>query len=164
VKGTRRQGRYGRLAERRPNAAAALIGIPVAAVIFAAVLGLGDHFVHTRNWAGLGAIGSGLVLLMLADDLTSRRGERLREARLTLTAVAVITAALGGLFWIIFRHWGEPATYGAAVAYEALLALAWRGAYLIRRSLRWRKYKYPAEARQWEKDAYALWPRREARR
>jgi hypothetical protein len=160
----RQQGRYGRLAERRPNVAAALIGIPAAAAIFAVIMALGDHFARTRNWAGLGAVAAGFVLLMLAFDLTGTRGERLREARNTLTALTVITVALGGLFWIIFRHWGEPATYGAAVAYEALLALAWRGAYLIRRSLRWRKHNYPAEARQWEKEAYALWPRREARR
>jgi hypothetical protein len=140
------------------------LAVPAALAIGITVLALGDHFIHTRNWIGIAAIFGSFVLLMLASDLTGARGSRLREAGNSLTALAVIAVALGGLFWIIFRHWPAPATYAAGVAYEALLALTWRGGYLVRRRLRWRKYKYPAEARQWERDAYALWPRREARR
>jgi hypothetical protein len=142
----------------------ALIGIPAGIAIFATVTGLGDHFARTRNWAGLGAIAGGFVLLMLAGALTERRGQRLREARATLTAVVVIAVVLGGLFWVILRDWSTPLTCAAVISYWALLALIGRGAYLVRRRLRWRRHKYPAEARQWEKDAYALWPRREARR
>jgi MFS family permease len=160
----KQQGRYARLAGRRPVVAAALIGIPAGAAICVTLLALGDHFAYTRNWAGVAAVAGGFVLLMLASDLAGRRGSRLREARTTLTAVAVVALALGGLYWITGCHWGGPATFAAGAAYWTLLALAWRGAYLTRRRLRWRKHGYSPEARQREKEAYALWPRREARR
>jgi hypothetical protein len=156
----KRQGRYGRLAERRPNVAAALIGLPAGAAIFVTVTALADHFIHTGNRAGIAAVLGGFVLLMLAGDLAVPCRSRLREALGTLTAVTAGAVALGGLYWIIGRHWGEPATYAAGVGYWALLALAGRGVYLARRRLYWRKHKYSPDARQWEKDAYALWPRR----
>jgi hypothetical protein len=137
-----------------------LIGIPAGTAIFVTVMALADHFIHTGNRIGIAAVLGGFVLLMLASDLAVPCGSRLREALRTLTAVTAGAVALGGLYWIIGRHWGEPATYAAGVSYWALLALAGRGVYLARRRLRWRRHKYPAEARQWEKDAYALWPRR----
>jgi apolipoprotein N-acyltransferase len=118
---------------------AALIGIPAGVAISAAVLGLGDHFMHTGNRIGIAAILGGFVLLMLVSDLTGARGSRLREAGNSLAALAVIAVALGGLLWIVFRHWPAPATYAAGIGYEALLALAWYGLHLVRNRLYSRK-------------------------
>lgn len=156
----KQQGRYGRLAGYRPNVAAALIGIPAATVIFAVILGLGDHFVHTRNWAGAGAILGGFVLLMLAGDLTGRRGRRLRDALGTLTAVTLIGAAFGGLYWILGRHWASPAAYGAGVAWWATLGAVMLAVSRVRRRLYWRRHGYTAAERRADAAALAVIPRR----
>jgi hypothetical protein len=65
----KQQGRYARLAEHRPNVAAALIGIPAAAVISAAVLGLGDWRRHGYTAAERRADAAALAVI-------PRRGQR----------------------------------------------------------------------------------------
>jgi len=143
---------------------AALIGIPAGLATGVTVFALADHFAHARDWISIPAVPGGFVLLMLASDLAGPRGNRLRSALGTLAAVTIALAALGGLYWVIGRHWGEAATYTAGVAYEALLAGAWRMVYLARRRLYWNRYGYSQQARRAQAQAEALWPRRGARR
>lgn len=152
---------------RGPRSAArhaALIGIPAGLAIGVTVLVLSVHFAGTRNWAGIWSVLGGFVLLMLASDLAGRRGRRLRGALGTLTAVTVILAAVGGLYWIIGRHWGAPATYAAGVTWQAALGAVMLAVSRARRRLYWRKYGYSPEARRAEADAYRIIPRREAQR
>jgi hypothetical protein len=143
---------------------AALIGIPASIAVGVTVIALGDHFIHTGNRAGIAAVLGGLVLLMLVSDLTVPRGSRLRGALGTLTAVTVTAAAFGGLYWITGRHWGEPATYAAGVAWWAVIGAVMLAVSRVRRRLYWRKYGYSPEARRADADAYRIIPRRGAHR
>lgn len=145
-----------RFAGRHP----AVTGTALGAVVAGAVLPLGTHFADTRNWAGMGAVLGGLVLLMLASDLTVPRGSRLRGALGTLTAVTVTLSALGGLYWVAGRHWGEPATYAAGVAWMAAIGAVMLAAGRVRRRLYWRKYGYSPAERRAQADAGRLFPRR----
>ena len=138
----------------------ALAGILSGAAVAVTVLVLGQHFADTRNRTAAAAVLGGLVLLMLAADLTGRRGQRIRTALGTLAGITVTLAVVGGLYWIIGRHWGEPATYTAGVAWCALLAAACRGVYLVRRRLYWRKHRYSPQDRAAQARAEALWRRR----
>jgi hypothetical protein len=102
----------------------------------------------------------GFVLLMLAADLTGRRGHRIRRALTTLAVATVTLAALGGLYWIIGRHWGEGVTYAAGVAWCAVIGAVMLAVSRVRRRLYWRKYGYSPQERQAQARAEALWPRR----
>lgn len=139
---------------------ATLIGIPLGIAVAATVLATGTHFADTRNWAGVGAVLGGFVLLMLAADLTGSRGQRLRRALGTLTAVTVALAALGGLYWIIGRHWASPAMYAAGVAWCASIGAVMLAVSRVRRRLYWNKYGYSPGERRAQARAEALWPRR----
>ena len=109
---------------------------------------------------GVGAVLGGFVLLMLAADLTGSRGQRLRRALGTLTAVTVALTALGGLYWIIGRHWASPAMYAAGVAWCAAIGAVMLAVSRVRRRLYWNKYGYSPQARRAEIDAYRILPRR----
>ena len=140
---------------------AAMVGIPAGIAVTVTTLALADHFVRTGNRAGIASVLGGFVLVMLAADLTARRGQRLRGALGTLTAAVVIGAALGGLYLIFERHWGEPATYAAGVAWCAVIGLVMLAVSRVRRRLYWRRYGYSPQERQAQARAEAFWPGRQ---